>query len=174
MIRLLVYFVLILYLLCVSTAYADMHKIMKVNKEVNQYEYIGEVDTDYWKTPEEFYADGGGDCEDFALVKYERLKDEHIVHLLMLLFEKDGEKRGHAVLLVDGKYILDNGTDNILTPDSYRNNDFEILFAMNKYGKVVCVPDVDETCANLSRLIMLTGKTTHYKEIDRKNGKHSQ
>lgn len=49
-------------------------KLNAVNDFFNMFEYIDD-DTyqgasDYWKTPDEFVIDGGGDCEDFSIAKY--------------------------------------------------------------------------------------------------------
>lgn len=68
---------------------------------------------DYWQTPEEFRANGGGDCEDFAIAKYFDLlalgfKDSEMMIVVGLL-KKTQEL--HAVLrvTVDGQeYILDS------------------------------------------------------------------
>ncbi|HEM7298959.1 TPA: transglutaminase-like cysteine peptidase [Legionella pneumophila] len=46
----------------------------KVNSFFNQFNYetdpITGASDDYWKSPVEFIVDGGGDCEDFAIIKY--------------------------------------------------------------------------------------------------------
>lgn len=51
-----------------------MEKLRQTNNFFNQFYFEKDNDyqgiTDYWKTPEEFIADGGGDCEDFAIAKY--------------------------------------------------------------------------------------------------------
>lgn len=45
-----------------------------VNRQVNAHKYITDAQnwgvSDYWETPAEFYARGGGDCEGFAIAKY--------------------------------------------------------------------------------------------------------
>ncbi|VEG89700.1 periplasmic protein [Legionella spiritensis] len=49
-------------------------KLKVTNDFFNQFYFEKDSDyegtTDYWKTPEEFIADGGGDCEDFSIAKY--------------------------------------------------------------------------------------------------------
>ncbi|RUR16884.1 hypothetical protein ELY21_12260 [Legionella sp. km535] len=49
-------------------------KLEKVNSFFNQFNYESDLQSqgvdDYWKSPEEFIIDGGGDCEDFAIIKY--------------------------------------------------------------------------------------------------------
>lgn len=52
----------------------DLAKLNKVNKFFNEIEYIDDIShwgkDDYWATPIEFLASGGGDCEDYAIAKY--------------------------------------------------------------------------------------------------------
>jgi len=95
----------------------NLETLQLINKQVNGYRYIEDIEgwnkQDYWATPQQFFEKGGGDCEDFAIVKYMALRalgwsadDLRIVVLkdmkLNLL---------HSVLAVnyEGKtYILDN------------------------------------------------------------------
>lgn len=48
--------------------------VEKVNIFINSYTFISDINhwgqADYWATPIEFFASGGGDCEDFAIAKY--------------------------------------------------------------------------------------------------------
>jgi predicted transglutaminase-like cysteine proteinase len=52
----------------------EPEQLEKVNSFFNQFEYqpdTGQGDSDdYWKSPIEFIVDGGGDCEDYAIIKY--------------------------------------------------------------------------------------------------------
>ncbi len=57
----------------------DMEKLTKVNDFFNnQVAFVSDAQhykqEDYWATPVEFLATGGGDCEDFSLAKYFTLK----------------------------------------------------------------------------------------------------
>lgn len=49
-------------------------QLTKVNDFFNQFQYESDMVSrgveDYWKSPDEFIKDGGGDCEDYALIKY--------------------------------------------------------------------------------------------------------
>lgn len=49
-------------------------KLEAVNDFFNQLEFVDDLAhwgrADYWATPVEFLATGGGDCEDFAIAKY--------------------------------------------------------------------------------------------------------
>ncbi|MGI9481089.1 MAG: transglutaminase-like cysteine peptidase [Hyphomicrobiales bacterium] len=73
---------------------------------------------DYWASPLEF-LDAGGDCEDFAILKYVSLIElgipEENLHLVVVDDEK--RKRAHALLTVQmaGKtYVLDSLEDRLL------------------------------------------------------------
>lgn len=52
--------------------------IQQINYYFNQYPYRYDSDdkevNDYWKTPEEFLSDNGGDCEDYSVIKYFELQ----------------------------------------------------------------------------------------------------
>jgi len=56
----------------------EREKLRRVNRFFNQLAFIDDAihwhKKDYWATPVEFLASGGGDCEDFALAKYFTLK----------------------------------------------------------------------------------------------------
>lgn len=90
----------------------DNPDMLTVNKFVNAFKYKREKKgRDYWKLPDEFYADGGGDCEDFAIAKYHALKGNHDV-LLLVGYNKE-RKIAHGVLLVDKTIVLDNNHTEI-------------------------------------------------------------
>lgn len=61
-----------------DTSTTDMEKLTKVNHFFNQIQFISDTlhwkQNDYWATPVEFLASGGGDCEDFSVAKYFTLK----------------------------------------------------------------------------------------------------
>lgn len=52
----------------------EKEKLRLVNNFFNIYRFISDIlhwnQEDYWATPLEFIVSGGGDCEDFAIVKY--------------------------------------------------------------------------------------------------------
>jgi predicted transglutaminase-like cysteine proteinase len=89
--------------------------LQDVNFRFNRLRYQDDQSTwdaeDYWAAPEQFYAVGGGDCEDYAIAKY--------FALLELGFSRDNlaialgmtDEGFHAVLTYwDGEdaWILDN------------------------------------------------------------------
>lgn len=49
-------------------------QLEKVNSFFNQFSFESDQQSegveDYWKSPDEFIIDGGGDCEDYAIIKY--------------------------------------------------------------------------------------------------------
>jgi predicted transglutaminase-like cysteine proteinase len=89
----------------------------KVNDAVNAYKFIDDASnwhtSDYWETPAEFIARGGGDCEGFAIAKYAWLRSLGIPENdLRLLVAYDRYTRAaHTLLTVrtqDGVLYLDN------------------------------------------------------------------
>lgn len=91
--------------------------LQDVNNKVNSYKYIPEAKgQDIWKSPEQFYADGGGDCEDAAVAKMALLPDYE--SYVVVGYLPDGQ--AHAVLLVGGEYVLDNRYNKIRHWSSYK------------------------------------------------------
>lgn len=63
-------------------------------------------------------ADKTGDCEDFALLKRKLLMEQfgYSAARLKIIFALNRKtSRGHAVLLVDGVWVLDNIEDDVIT-----------------------------------------------------------
>ncbi|MDD4436452.1 MAG: transglutaminase-like cysteine peptidase [Tissierellia bacterium] len=48
--------------------------LIKINDKWNELRYVSDyrqfLVKDYWQTPEEFFINGAGDCEDFAIAKF--------------------------------------------------------------------------------------------------------
>jgi predicted transglutaminase-like cysteine proteinase len=77
---------------------------------------------DYWATAEETLAAGRGDCEDYAILKYQMLAALGFDRSRMYLTLARDLVRNvdHAVLVVrigDAHYMLDNATDTVLLAD---------------------------------------------------------
>lgn len=100
-----------------------------VNEYINSFEYQGE-DGDHWKTPDEFFRDNGGDCEDFAIAKYYALHNAYDVGILVM---RRPRSVAHAVLLVNRQWILDNNTNDIVTYDTIRKK-WEVLYLADQSG----------------------------------------
>ncbi len=96
---------------------------------------------EYWASPEEFLAKGGGDCEDFAIIKYLALRyfswpaDD-----LWLIFVDDRINNGkHAVLAArmnNRIFILDNLSRPayLLIPEKQYAGQVTPLYALNEQG----------------------------------------
>ena len=102
--------------------------LQSINNKVNSYQYISENE-DYWKTSKEFYSDGGGDCEDFAIAKYDLI--DHKEKLILVVYDKP-LKQYHAVLLVNNTWILDNQYKTIykLSGDRFKNR-YNLIYKIN-------------------------------------------
>lgn len=81
-----------------------MQQLTMVNDFFNQFHYEDDLkytgQADYWKTPDEFVKDGGGDCEDFAIAKYFTLLllKVPIVTLRITYVKSNTLNRAHMVL----------------------------------------------------------------------------
>lgn len=64
---------------------------------------------EYWQSPEEFFENRKGDCEDFALFAQAILKTKGVTSFLMNIY---GSQFAHTVLVFkeDGKYNVVDGT----------------------------------------------------------------
>jgi predicted transglutaminase-like cysteine proteinase len=95
-----------------------MAELDRVNRQVNaEIAPVTDMEQygveDYWTLP----RSGRGDCEDYALLKRQRLiKAGWPVSALVLTVVFDEKREGHAVLTArtaDGDFILDNKTSEI-------------------------------------------------------------
>ncbi|NCC23162.1 MAG: hypothetical protein EOM26_12000 [Alphaproteobacteria bacterium] len=112
----------------------------KVNDLVNQYTYIEDSrnwgKSDYWANPIEFFQKGG-DCEDFAIVKYTSLRALGVPEeRLRLAIVHDRIKDiPHAVLVVytdDGPVILDNQVSRVRRADKVTR--YKPIFSINRHA----------------------------------------
>jgi predicted transglutaminase-like cysteine proteinase len=108
-----------------DTKGADFEERLKlVHQRVNRYPYAKD-NSDYWKTPAEFLKPAGtggnvraagGDCEDYALMKYALLAQAGVPKenmRILAMRNTTPSLPGHAVLVVDDpradkRYYLDN------------------------------------------------------------------
>lgn len=93
--------------------------MVRVNRQVNRtIRYVPDErqfkTADHWSLP----TARGGDCEDFALLKKQKLLEMGFPpQALLIATVLDKNRSGHAVLVVrttDGDMVLDNATDRIL------------------------------------------------------------
>ncbi|MCP3888427.1 MAG: sulfate adenylyltransferase [Desulfobulbaceae bacterium] len=122
---------------------SDFAKLDQVNRFFNRFEFISDYShwgtRDYWATPLEFIASGGGDCEDFSFAKYFTLKALGISDKkLNLTYVKALQlNQAHMVLTYFASpgaepLILDNLTDEI-EPASTRS-DLLPVYSFNATG----------------------------------------
>lgn len=110
--------------------------VTSLNKEINKFEYKDDHyqfgTDDYWQTPREFYSNGGGDCEDFAIAKYAILAKKFGSKRVRLIygFTIDGISHMVAGIYIDNQlYILDNRVDYVKT--IAERNDLSLLYDFN-------------------------------------------
>lgn len=119
----------------------------------NNFYYERDIHTygreDYWATPMETIANGQGDCEDLAFLKYRILRYMGVPAQSMYLAVVDnskGEPGGHIVLMIDtasdGKFSMSESYPPLRTPpdsESPPRKGYTLYYAMNEQG-VLSVP----------------------------------
>jgi predicted transglutaminase-like cysteine proteinase len=122
-----------------------VEKLQNINGFFNRWDSKSDFDNygveEYWATPEEFLEKGGGDCDDFAIIKYLALRyfgwPEQDLWLLLGKENKTG--RLHAVLAAragEKMFILDNLSRPayLLIPEKQYMQNFIPLYAINELG----------------------------------------
>lgn len=128
-------------------------RIGRINRYLNRLPYIEDTrhwqQPDYWATPLEFVASGGGDCEDFAIAKLFSLAAIGVpMQQLRLLYvqnmnAQDPQEQPHMVLLYTGggdstdkdssdALVLDNLTNDIVP--LRERTDLDPVFSLNEFG----------------------------------------
>ena len=123
---------------------SPVYQLNAVNSLINGWPYVDDASNwgrDHWETPLEFLS-RHGDCEDYALTKYESLRRLGVPedHMRLLIVNDTTENNArHAVLAVDlpdGTYILDNQNGMALRQQDVKRDDggmrYEPLFALGK------------------------------------------
>lgn len=92
---------------------------------------------DFWASPLQTLANGAGDCEDYAIVKYVALRELGILpeDLRLVIVQDDKHEIGHAVVAVRYEQrwlILDNRTMAILDAEDVRY--YRPLFSLDQQG----------------------------------------
>lgn len=109
-----------------------------VNNMANGKEYILDKrnwgQSDYWATPVEF-INRGGDCEDFAIMKYISLRTLGVPEerLRVVIVQDTLKNIPHAILAVnteDGIYLLDNQIKTLVDGD--RAGRYEPIYSINR------------------------------------------
>lgn len=86
--------------------------LIALNRYVNFVPYkTEEQGRDHWKSPDKFFNDYEGDCEDFAVAKYALLNQAGLINIShdRVVAGIDIDGLSHAVLL-HNEHILDNRT----------------------------------------------------------------
>ncbi|MGE0119848.1 MAG: transglutaminase-like cysteine peptidase [Dongiaceae bacterium] len=117
-----------------------MDRLSRLNRSINRRSYIEDFanwrELDYWATPLEFLA-RSGDCEDFAIAKYQVLRalGMAIDDMRIVIVNDRARRATHAVLAVyvDGRpLILDNLRDDVVAADLI--GDYEPVYSINEQG----------------------------------------
>lgn len=111
----------------------DMILLLTVNIMVNsEIEYKAEAEKqDHWQTVEETFELGTGDCEDYALAKYELLRQQGVKSYIAYSVTPDDQ--AHMVTVI-GDYILDNMTNDIVR---VKDSPLNILYTYNPEQSVM-------------------------------------
>jgi predicted transglutaminase-like cysteine proteinase len=103
---------------------------------------------EYWATPEEFLRQGGGDCEDYAIIKYLALLhfSEPAQDMWILLGKDRKRNAAHAVLAARSGsrvFILDNLSSPayLLIPEPQYLQNFVPFYAINENGLWILKPE---------------------------------
>jgi predicted transglutaminase-like cysteine proteinase len=117
-------------------------KLQYINGFFNKWSPESDIDSfgeeEYWASPEEFLEKGGGDCEDYAIIKYLALRyfswpEENL--WIVLVMNKTTEKKHAALAARTGEktFILCNLSqpDHLLIPEKLYMRSFIPLFALN-------------------------------------------
>jgi predicted transglutaminase-like cysteine proteinase len=119
---------------------SEIQQVREINHYFNSFfqEYDSSIwnKREYWATPREFLNQGGGDCEDFVIIKYFSLIKLGIPadRLQMALVNVKGNRQRHMVLhyLKKGTktpYVLDNLSFRILPLN--QRTDLEPIYTFN-------------------------------------------
>jgi predicted transglutaminase-like cysteine proteinase len=109
----------------------EVGRLEAVNRYVNRRVRFVDDDRQYgradvWASAAETLTRGRGDCEDYAIAKYQMLRRAGVASRdLYLVIVRDLVTRAdHAVLVVrtaNRMFVLDNGTDRLLDSESIRD-----------------------------------------------------
>jgi predicted transglutaminase-like cysteine proteinase len=114
-------------------------QVRRVNDLINGLAYSSDRDVygqaDYWATPAEMFAQGGGDCEDFALFKYFLLRALGVPaeDLRVTLVAFADQPHMVSLVMVDGApMVLDCVVLEALPPEQLRQ--YQAVYSMGENG----------------------------------------
>jgi predicted transglutaminase-like cysteine proteinase len=118
-----------------------LNEIQRVNTWVNKnITYAEDIDLygrrDYWATANETLRNRKGDCEDYAILKYQILMHMGVApsDMFLTLARDRIRNRDHAVLIVkmaDQHYLLDNNTQELLPADGRQEYTARLSYSQN-------------------------------------------
>jgi predicted transglutaminase-like cysteine proteinase len=120
---------------------AGVEQARAVNAAFNRVKYVNDNrnygQEDYWATLFEFLGRERGDCEDYAIAKYETLRElGWPAKSLRLVVVRDTKlDLNHAILAVytnEGIYIADNQTKSLVNASSIRH--YRPIYSINEDG----------------------------------------
>jgi predicted transglutaminase-like cysteine proteinase len=118
-------------------------QLSRVNNFFNRQKFVDDIEhwnkEDYWATPIEFIASGGGDCEDFSIAKYFSMRALGVpANKLRLMYVKALDyNMAHMVLAYYAEpnvipLVLDNLNKSILPANKRR--DLQPVYSFNGEG----------------------------------------
>lgn len=118
---------------------SDRAALETVNRWVNQTVQFTDDATlygrrDYWASASETLKSGKGDCEDYAILKYQILLDMGFApdRMYLTLARDKIRNREHAVLIVKSEgrfYLLDNAMDSVAIADGSHDYSARMSFS---------------------------------------------
>jgi hypothetical protein len=102
--------------------------------KVSAQKYIADPEH-YWKSPKEFFADGGGDCEDFASALVYLLGTNASSIRISMVFSKTTHRivKYDGMFLEPGKYGIYYDANNLVILAEYDYN--EDMMIATDYGR---------------------------------------
>jgi predicted transglutaminase-like cysteine proteinase len=130
-------------------------QIKALNRFANRIPYHSDLDvwgkSDYWASPVEFMQ-RNGDCEDYAILKYESLRQLGVPagEMRMVVVEDTLRNLAHAVLvvLVDGRLIVLDNLTNALLPQE-RTPQYVPYYSVNEDARWAHLSQVTRRVAAL-------------------------
>lgn len=111
----------------------------KVNKKVNTgFIYQRDGVSDIWRTPPQFVANHGGDCEDFSIYKMSELAKAGVPLAnmeLVVCFDKLSREYHNVLRVFEGvnEYVLDNQAVNLWGKDAFKTR-YNSIYAIGMQG----------------------------------------
>lgn len=118
-------------------------QLSRVNNFFNRQKFVDDIEhwnkEDYWATPIEFIASGGGDCEDFSIAKYFSMRALGVpaIKLRLMYVKALDYNMAHMVLAYYEEpnvipLVLDNLNKNILPAN--KRDDLQPVYSFNGEG----------------------------------------